>query len=152
MGSASSTRGPQFLEICKAAAKLGLRISRQDYPYRMKPVEYSFIKYSDRFREIRDKLMYFMERYCYTNERLYLTEVKSGKDRWTYVPPIIEELKTKARAMGLWNLFLPSISGLTQLEYAHLCEITGRSLIGPECFNCSAPDTGNMETLHQYGT
>jgi len=113
MGNASSTTGPQYLRIAKEAAKLGLRISRQDYPYRMKAVEYSFINYSDRFREIRDKLMYFIERYCYTNERMYLTDVKPGKDRWTYVPEIIEELKKKARAMGLWNLFLPSESGLT---------------------------------------
>ena len=73
MGSASSTTGPQYHEIAKQAAKLALRISHQDYPYRMKPIEYSFINYSDRFKEIRDKLIYFMERYCYTHERLYLT-------------------------------------------------------------------------------
>lgn len=63
----------------------------------------------------------------------------------------MEDLKAKARKEGLWNLFLPSASGLTQCEYAQLCEITGMCPLAPEVFNCSAPDTGNMETLHLYG-
>lgn len=63
----------------------------------------------------------------------------------------MEELKEKAKKEGLWNLFLPSVSGLTQCEYAQICEITGMSPLAPEVFNCSAPDTGNMETLHLYG-
>jgi len=92
-----------------------------------------------------------MERYVFGNEWVAMRQLGQGKDRWTTTPPIIEELKLKARAQGLWNLFLPSVSGLSQLEYAQLCEIMGRSIIAPEIFNCNAPDTGNMETIHLFG-
>ena len=94
-----------------------------------------------------------MEEHVYPNEAKY-QEHCDGPDRWQPVP-VIEELKPKARAAGLWNLFLPASehgAGLTNLEYAPLCEIMGRSPIGPEVFNCSAPDTGNMEVLERYGS
>ena len=95
-----------------------------------------------------------MAAHVYPNEATFHRQVAEG-DRWQPTP-IVEELKAKARAAGLWNLFLPASeygAGLTNLEYAPLCEIMGRSIpIGPEVFNCSAPDTGNMEVLVRYGT
>ena len=93
-----------------------------------------------------------MDQYIYPNEQRFHKEIE--RNRWTPAP-IVEELKAKARATGLWNLFLPdsdSGAGLTNLEYAPLCEIMGRSMMAPEVFNCSAPDTGNMEVLARYGT
>ena len=95
----------------------------------------------------------FMDGNVYPNEALY--ERQAAAHGWTRVPPVIEELKARARAEGLWNLFLPDSErgfGLTNRGYAPLCEIMGRSLIGAECFNCSAPDTGNMEVLERYGS
>ena len=104
-------------------------------------------------RELASKLEAFMREHVYPNEKRYATEVAEG-DRWQPIA-LVEELKDRARALGLWNLFLPeskSGAGLTNLEYAPLCEIMGRVPWAPEVFNCSAPDTGNMETLERYGT
>ena len=94
-----------------------------------------------------------MDEHIYPNEQRYHDELNPD-DRWQ-PSRVIEELKPKARAAGLWNLFLPESedgAGLTNLEYAPLCEIMGRSTMAPEVFNCSAPDTGNMEVLARYGT
>ena len=91
-----------------------------------------------------------MDDYVYPNERRYAEEINSG-DRWRPLE-LIEELKAKAKSNGLWNLFLPDISGLSNIEYAPLAEIMGRATWASEIFNCSAPDTGNMEVLHLYGT
>ncbi len=94
-----------------------------------------------------------MEEHIYPNEHKFY-ELADGPARWQPLP-VIEELKPRARTAGLWNLFLPKSelgAGLTNLEYAPLCEIMGRSPIAPEVFNCSAPDTGNMEVLERYGT
>jgi acyl-CoA dehydrogenase len=110
--------------------------------------------YSARTRMYLEQLTDFMEKYVYPNEETYFRQLDSQPTRWQ-VPPIMEELKAKARERGLWNLFLPDSeygAGLTNLEYAPLCEIMGRSPIAPEVFNCSAPDTGNMEVLVRYGT
>lgn len=96
-----------------------------------------------------------MEEHIYPNERLYEQQLNEQPSRWSAVPSIMEELKEKAKQAGLWNLFLPESeygAGLTNVEYAPLCEIMGRSIIGPEAFNCGAPDTGNMEVLVRYGT
>ena len=103
-------------------------------------------------RALQEKLEAFMREHIYPNEARWHDEIE--RDRWTPTQ-IIEELKPKARAAGLWNLFLPGDengAGLTNLEYAPLCEIMGRSHMAPEVFNCSAPDTGNMEVLARYGT
>ncbi len=111
-------------------------------------------EFSDKVKALQKKLQDFMDEHIYPNEATYQRQLDEGASRWE-VPPIIEELKQKAKAAGLWNLFLPESeygAGLTNLEYAPLCEIMGRSGIAPEVFNCSAPDTGNMEVLVRYGT
>jgi acyl-CoA dehydrogenase len=108
---------------------------------------------SSKAREYRERLTAFMNEHIYPHEETYRRQGESG-DRWR-PRPIIDELKPLARAAGLWNLFLPDSefgAGLTNLEYAGLCEIMGRVPWAPEVFNCSAPDTGNMEVLVRYGT
>jgi acyl-CoA dehydrogenase len=110
-------------------------------------------EHSAKVKAVQQRLHAFMQEHIYPNEQRYQDEVAAG-DRWQ-PPVIIEELKRKARAAGLWNLFLPDSSrgaGLNNLEYAPLCEIMGRVHWSSEVFNCSAPDTGNMETLERYGT
>jgi acyl-CoA dehydrogenase len=110
-------------------------------------------EFSDKVKYMQNKLSAFMDEYIYPNEANYYEQNHSG-NRWK-VLPLIEELKEKARAEGLWNLFLPESeygAGLTNLEYAPLCEIMGRVPWSPEVFNCSAPDTGNMEVLVRYGS
>jgi acyl-CoA dehydrogenase len=107
-----------------------------------------------RAKDFAERINAFMDEHVYPAEAIYKKQVDEAADRWD-APPIMEELKTKAKAAGLWNLFVPKREfpdGLTNVEYAPLCEIMGRSPIGPEAFNCSAPDTGNMETLALYGT
>lgn len=120
-----------------------------------KGVEMLDFSYSQKVVELQEKLTAFMEANVYPNERTYEQQLNEQENRWRAVPPIMEELKEKAKEEGLWNLFLPESefgAGLTNQEYAPLCEIMGRSLIGPEVFNCSAPDTGNMEVIVRYGT
>ena len=110
-------------------------------------------EYTDKVKALQKKLLAFMDEYVYPNEEVYHQQIEEG-DRWQPTA-IIEELKPKARAAGLWNLFLPENpygEGLSNLEYAPLCEIMGRSTMAPEVFNCSAPDTGNMEVLARYGS
>ena len=109
---------------------------------------------SDRAQDYRSRLLEFMDAHVYPIEREFHRQVDEGQDRWQ-PPAILEPLKTKARQAGLWNLFLPESelgAGLTNLEYASLCEIMGRVIFAPEIFNCSAPDTGNMEVLVRYGS
>ena len=109
--------------------------------------------YSPKVNALRAKLQGFMDQHVYPNEKRYADELNAG-DRWQ-TTGLIDELKKEARAEGLWNLFLPHSEyggGLTNLEYAPLCEIMGRVPWASEVFNCSAPDTGNMETIERYGT
>jgi acyl-CoA dehydrogenase len=110
-------------------------------------------EFTEKVKDLQQRLTSFMEEHIYPNEHKFY-QLPKGADRWRPIP-VIEELKPKARAAGLWNLFLPQSemgAGLTNLEYAPLCEIMGRSPIAPEVFNCSAPDTGNMEVFERYGT
>jgi acyl-CoA dehydrogenase len=109
---------------------------------------------SDKVTTLLSRLCDFMDDVVYPNESTYTEQVDNATNRWES-PPIMGEMKTRARAAELWNLFLPDSelgAGLTNVEYAPLCEVMGRSPIAPEVFNCSAPDTGNMEVLVRYGT
>ena len=106
--------------------------------------------------ELRERLLAFMDECVYPAEPRFREEVARSEEPWG-TPPVIEELKAQARERGLWNLFLPPVhqhgAGLTNLQYAPLAEITGRSpRLAPEALNCSAPDTGNMEVLSMFGT
>ncbi|PKH08851.1 acyl-CoA dehydrogenase [Planomicrobium sp. MB-3u-38] len=111
--------------------------------------------YSQKTKDLQKRLNNFMEEHVYPNEKVFEQQLNGQNNRWSQVPPVMKELKQKAKEQGLWNLFLPDSeygAGLSNQEYAPLCEIMGRSLIGPEVFNCGAPDTGNMEVLVRYGT
>jgi acyl-CoA dehydrogenase len=116
-------------------------------------------EYSDRCTQLQEKLLKFMDEHVYPNEKAFKEEVdRNGEEKGNRWLPtqLIEDLKPKARAAGLWNLFLPKSArapeGLSNLDYAPLCEIMGRVSWAPEVFNCAAPDTGNMETIERYGT
>jgi acyl-CoA dehydrogenase len=109
---------------------------------------------SERVQLLQDQITRFMEEYIYPAESVAQEQVVASGDPH-HEPEIVEELKAKAKGLGLWNLFLPDGewgAGLTNLEYAPLCEIMGRSFIAPRVFNCAAPDTGNAEILAQFGT
>jgi len=114
--------------------------------------------YSSKVEDLRQRLLSFMEDHIYPNEHQFYAEISANRQAGNaWIPTkLIETLKPKAQAAGLWNLFLPRSArapqGLNNLEYAPLCEIMGRSHIAPEVFNCNAPDTGNMETIERYGT
>jgi len=110
--------------------------------------------YNQKTKDYLARLTAFMDEHVYPAEHLYHQQIEEAPSRWE-VPPIMEELKEKAKAAGLWNLFLPDShygAGLTNVEYAPLCEVMGRIQWAGEVFNCSAPDTGNMETIERYGT
>ncbi len=109
-------------------------------------------EFSGKVKDLQGRVRAFLQEYVYPNERRYHDEIE--RNRWSPTR-VVEELKPKARAAGLWNLFLPNDehgAGLTNLEYAPLCESMGRSAMAPEVFNCAAPDAGNMEVLARYGT
>ncbi|MEL7537641.1 MAG: acyl-CoA dehydrogenase [Pseudomonadota bacterium] len=110
--------------------------------------------YSPRVNELRERVDTFMRDYIYPAESEYFEYLAEADSRWV-IPPIMDDLKQKARDAGLWNLFLPESdygAGLSNLEYAPLAELMGKSWIAPEVFNCAAPDTGNMEVLARYGS
>jgi acyl-CoA dehydrogenase len=132
---------------------------RQSPPQHARETEMDF-EYSDRTKELQEKLLKFMDEVIYPAEQVYEDQLNASKDRWQ-LPPVMEECKAAARKRGLWNMFLPTdresgdthgTMGLSNLEYAPLCEILGRSSIASEATNCSAPDTGNMEVFARYGS
>lgn len=109
---------------------------------------------SDKAASLLTRLRGFMDEVVYPNETVFADQLQTSINRWE-PPPVLETMKSQARAAGLWNLFLPDsqhAAGLTNVEYAPLCEEMGRSPVAPEAFNCAAPDTGNMEVLARYGT
>src|ERR687890_962062 len=109
---------------------------------------------SDRAAALRDDLLAFMDSHVYPAEPVYERQIEEGGDPHK-LPPVVEELKAEARKRGLWNLFLPDArwgAGLSNLDYAPLCELMGRNLLAAEATNCAAPDTGNMEILAEFGT
>src|SRR6476620_4130474 len=117
-------------------------------------------EYSDRTKELQEKLLKFMDDVIYPAESVYEEQMEQAKDRWQ-LPKVIEECKAEAKKRGLWNMFLPAdrdsgdthgTMGLSNLEYAPICEVLGRSSIASEAVNCSAPDTGNMEVFARYGS
>lgn len=110
--------------------------------------------YTPKAAALRSQLNSFMDEHVYPNEAGYIAAIDTAESRWT-IPPIMEEMKMRARQAGLWNLFLPDSdlgAGLSNLEYAPLAELMGRSIMASEVFNCAAPDTGNMEVLVRYGS
>ena len=113
-------------------------------------------EFSTQVKELQERVSAFMDKHVYPNEERFHAEVAENRSNGNvWIPTkVIEEIKPKARADGLWNLWRPKAHGgtLTNLEYAPLCEIMGRIAWAPEVFNCSAPDTGNMETILRYGT
>src|SRR5436190_13506077 len=117
-------------------------------------------EYSDRSKGLLEKLNKFMDEVIYPAEPVYEEQMAAAKDRWQ-LPPVIEQCKAEAKKRGLWNMFLPAdretgdthgTMGLSNLEYAPICEVLGRSSIASESVNCSAPDTGNMEVFARYGS
>ncbi|MBV8392205.1 MAG: acyl-CoA dehydrogenase family protein, partial [Alphaproteobacteria bacterium] len=117
-------------------------------------------EYSDRTKELVEKLNKFMDEVIYPAEPVWEEQMEKAKDRWQ-LPKVMEECKAEAKKRGLWNMFLPAdrdsgdthgTMGLSNLEYAPICEVLGRSSIASEATNCSAPDTGNMEVFARYGT
>jgi acyl-CoA dehydrogenase len=109
---------------------------------------------TERAEKLRSRVQAFMDEHVYPNEHVFHEQLNTQESRWV-CPPVMEQMKAKAKAEGLWNLFLPEserAAGLTNLEYAPICEVMGRSPIGSEVFNCSAPDTGNMEVIERYGS
>ena len=111
-------------------------------------------EHSDKTKDLIARVKAFMDEHIYPNEHRYHEEVNAGDDRWQPTQ-VVEEMKAKAKAAGLWNLFLPESehgAGLTNLEYAPLCEEMGKVFWAPEVFNCSAPDTGNMEVFARYAS
>src|SRR5436305_10785560 len=118
---------------------------------RGEPMDFAF---SPKVEELRKNLLDFMDQHVYPAEAVFAEQVRESGDP-TFHPPVMEDLKKEARSRGLWNLFLPDTrwgAGLSNLDYAPLAEITGRSFLAPESMNCAAPDTGNMEILAEFGS
>ncbi|KAI1889153.1 hypothetical protein AGOR_G00176150 [Albula goreensis] len=156
LGNASSPDAASFGQSVEPLAQTGLQIAESVLPSNSKqlPVDQALFQQTQRGRLVLRQVKAFMRKHVLPVQQEvaeYYVKHLGSAQRWS-TPPVIEELKKKARSAGLWNLFLPAVSGLSQLDYAYIAEETGKCSFAPEVFNCQAPDTGNMEVLHMYGT
>uniref|UniRef100_A0A8C2CZ00 Acyl-CoA dehydrogenase family member 11 n=1 Tax=Cyprinus carpio TaxID=7962 RepID=A0A8C2CZ00_CYPCA len=152
LGNASSLNAAEFEESVEPLAELGLQIALSSTL--AMPISDELFMLSPKGQAVLQHVKEFMRKHVLPAQqevKEYYAKHKDTPERWL-TPAVMEELKAKARAAGLWNLFLSAESGLSQLDYAHIAEETGRCFYAPEVFNCQAPDTGNMEVLHLFGT
>ncbi|XP_059182716.1 acyl-CoA dehydrogenase family member 11 [Centropristis striata] len=151
LGNASAPDAAQFSLCVEPLAKIALQLAERSVSG---PTEESLFLQTAKGRAVLQQVKDFMRQYVLPAQEEvaeYYSKHAQSPQRW-HTPQIVEDLKVKARGAGLWNLFLPAVSGLSQLDYAYIAEETGRCLFAPEVFNCQAPDTGNMEVLHMFGS
>uniref|UniRef100_A0A8C7GYJ0 Acyl-CoA dehydrogenase family member 11 n=1 Tax=Oncorhynchus kisutch TaxID=8019 RepID=A0A8C7GYJ0_ONCKI len=152
LGNASAPNAAQFGQSVEPLAQVGLQIAEN--PSRSGPADARLFLQTAKGQAVHQQVTEFMKQHVLPAQQEvseYYSKHAHSPQRW-HPPQVIEDLKAKAREAGLWNLFLPAVSGLSQLDYAHIAEETGRCLYAPDLFNCQAPDTGNMEVLHMFGT
>ena len=157
-GNASSSNAETIGLLAGLFADKGRELAEEmtsQRPDRVLEASQTLFRTSARAQQVLEEVKRFVQEVVIPNESLFLSQVREGEDRWKYYPEIMEEMKAKAKAAGLWNLWLPQEAkegpGFSNLEYASMAEAMGQSHIAPEVFNCSAPDTGNMEVLLRYG-
>lgn len=151
LGNASAPNAAQFSQCVEPLAKTALQLVHRSFPG---PTENGLFLQTAKGQAVLQQVKDFMRQYVLPAQQEvaeYYSKHAHSPQRW-HSPKIIEDLKVKAREASLWNLFLPAVSGLSQLDYAYIAEQTGRCLFAPEVFNCQAPDTGNMEVLHMFGS
>uniref|UniRef100_I3JF01 Acyl-CoA dehydrogenase family member 11 n=1 Tax=Oreochromis niloticus TaxID=8128 RepID=I3JF01_ORENI len=151
LGNASAPNAAQFGQCVEPLAKVALQLGQRPLTG---PTKDRLFLQTAKGQAVLQQVKDFMRQYVLPAQKevaQYYTKHAESPQRW-HTPQIIEDLKIKAREAGLWNLFLPAVSGLTQLDYAYIAEETGRCVFAPEVFNCQAPDTGNMEVLHMFGS
>ncbi|XP_044032726.1 nephrocystin-3 isoform X2 [Siniperca chuatsi] len=151
LGNASAPNAAQFGQCVEPLAKIALQLAQRSITG---PKEEGVFLQTAKGQAVLQQVKDFMRQYVLPAQEEvaeYYSKHTQSPQRW-HTPQIIEDLKMKAREAGLWNLFLPVVSGLSQLDYAYIAEETGRCLFAPEVFNCQAPDTGNMEVLHMFGS
>lgn len=154
LGNASAPNAAQFGQCVEPLATIALQIAQKSLSGSNKVADDPLFKQTDKGQAVLHQVKDFMKQYVLPAQKEvqeYYIKHAHSPQKW-HTPPIIKELQVKARAAGLWNLFLPAVSGLSQLDYAYIAEETGRCLFAPEVFNCQAPDTGNMEVLHLFGS
>uniref|UniRef100_T1E7F0 Acyl-CoA dehydrogenase family member 11 n=1 Tax=Crotalus horridus TaxID=35024 RepID=T1E7F0_CROHD len=156
LGNSSAENSLEFSSVVKPLAEVGLQVAKKiTFSTSTPPCNsVELFQQSTEGKKILQKVKDFMKKHVFPAEKEiveYYARKKNSPDIWRK-PNVMEKLKEKAKAEGLWNLFLPAVSGLGQLDYALIAEETGKCFFAPEVFNCHAPDTGNMEVLHLYGT